>query len=347
MIVEGAIAGMGMTPQPLPGDLSSWIAEVFFARHETFCPRYGWLKKGFDGVKADPRIFDSDEAIVSLGVGKNMVKSIRFWCTAFHLIGPKLPESGQDTINKDVPVSIAPLRMSGQMAPTEFGRALLSNEGWDPYLEDPASLWLLHWKLFSVPIAATAWSLAINFGHLGSFTLRDFGQSLLDQREPFSILKRYSDSSILKDASCFIRMYAPVGRQVSEEIECPFTSLGLLLPGDEPQSYRFNLADKSTLPCEIFLAACFDYASQIRPGARTLPLNDIAYGVNSPGAVFKISETDIGYRLEKAVEEWDEKVHFIELYGSRQLQFDTSPAELFREALERYYGQRVEMEQNA
>mgnify|MGYP005841106959 CR=1 FL=1 len=35
----------------------------FFARHETFCPRYGWLKKGFDGVTGDPGVFDRDDAI--------------------------------------------------------------------------------------------------------------------------------------------------------------------------------------------------------------------------------------------------------------------------------------------
>ena len=30
------------------------IAEGSFARHETFCCRYGWLKKGVDGVMEDP-----------------------------------------------------------------------------------------------------------------------------------------------------------------------------------------------------------------------------------------------------------------------------------------------------
>jgi len=42
-----------------------------------------------------------------------------------------------------------------QNAPTNFGSKLLSNNGWDPFLEDPA-LWLLHWNLLS-PCYATAW----------------------------------------------------------------------------------------------------------------------------------------------------------------------------------------------
>ncbi|MCT7964099.1 DUF4007 family protein [Laspinema sp. D1] len=48
-----------------------------FARHETFHPRFGWLKKGFDKAKEDPGVFLAEDAPVRLGVGKNMVRSIR------------------------------------------------------------------------------------------------------------------------------------------------------------------------------------------------------------------------------------------------------------------------------
>jgi hypothetical protein len=29
-------------------EFDDWMKYGFFARHETFCPRYGWLKKGFE-----------------------------------------------------------------------------------------------------------------------------------------------------------------------------------------------------------------------------------------------------------------------------------------------------------
>ena len=48
-----------------------------FARHETFHPRFGWLKKGFDAAQKNPGIFLQEDAPVRLGVGKNMVNSIR------------------------------------------------------------------------------------------------------------------------------------------------------------------------------------------------------------------------------------------------------------------------------
>jgi hypothetical protein len=56
-----------------------------FSGHETFVFRYAWLKKGVDAFAADPEIFRKESAIVTLGVGKNMVASIRHWCIATQL----------------------------------------------------------------------------------------------------------------------------------------------------------------------------------------------------------------------------------------------------------------------
>jgi hypothetical protein len=65
------------------------IAEGNLGRHETFTPRYGWLKKGYDAAKVDGYVFKAGDSIERLGVGKNMVRSIRFWCQAFKRIhGP-------------------------------------------------------------------------------------------------------------------------------------------------------------------------------------------------------------------------------------------------------------------
>jgi len=303
-------------------DFSELSNTGFFARHETFCPRYGWLKKGFDGVR-DPDIFDRPDAIEKLGVGKNMVRAIRFWGVAFKIIEPD-----QESMHQ---------RLSGPMRPTRFGEKLLSDKnGWDPFLEDPGTLWLLHWKLFVPPIAATSWSYAMNLKNPGLFSLKDLGRALSDCKESVPELSRYSDSSLEKDASCFTRMYAPPGRRFSEEIECPFTQLGLLLSGENTQTFRFNTDAKPSLPDMIFLTACFDYARHSQPDMRTLGLNKIVYHANSPGTVFRLSETDAGNRLERVAENLD-SVLFTESYGNRQLQFDREPETLYWEALDHYF----------
>ncbi len=292
----------------------------FFARHETFCPRYGWLKKGFDGVLNDSDIFDAQDAIEKLGVGKNMVRAIRFWGVAFKIIEPD-QESGQQ-------------RLSGPMRATRFGERLLSDKnGWDPFLEDPGTLWLLHWKLFVPPIAATAWSYAIN---LGVFSLKDLEQSLIDCKKMIPETARYSDSSLEKDASCFTRMYAPPKKRTLEDVECPFTQLGLLLSGEKTQMFRFDTDIKPSLPNMIFLTACLDYARHSQSDLKTLGLNKIVYHMNSPGAVFKLSETDVGHRLEHAAENLD-GVLFTESYGNRQLQFEQEPENLYWEVLTHYF----------
>ncbi len=58
-----------------------------FSGHETFPFRYPWLKKGFDAVLVDGNVFLRDNAITTLGVGKNMVRSIRHWCLASGVLG--------------------------------------------------------------------------------------------------------------------------------------------------------------------------------------------------------------------------------------------------------------------
>ena len=59
-----------------------------FSGHETFPFRYPWLKKGFDAVCEDGQVFLREDAITVLGVGKNMVRSIRHWCLAAGVIEP-------------------------------------------------------------------------------------------------------------------------------------------------------------------------------------------------------------------------------------------------------------------
>jgi hypothetical protein len=59
-----------------------------FAGHETFACRASWLHKGLKYFKKEATLhsFTNPDAVVDLGVGKNMVLSIRFWLQAFGLV---------------------------------------------------------------------------------------------------------------------------------------------------------------------------------------------------------------------------------------------------------------------
>ena len=133
-----------------------------FARHETFHPRFGWLKKGYDAAVKNSKIFLEEDAAVSLGVGKNMVRSIRYWCSAFGILSEV---SCKGSVGKEC-------------VPTSLGKQLLDGDGWDPYLESNASLWLLHWKIVQPGGFATAWDYTFNHFHLSEFKEKQLFQSL-------------------------------------------------------------------------------------------------------------------------------------------------------------------------
>ena len=118
-----------------------------FAKHETFHPRYGWFRKTYKAAADNPYVFTQENAPVELGVGKNMVRAIRFWGLAAKLIveDPKAP-------NK---------RVKG-CVPTRIGHAIFGEAGWDPYMEDPGTLWLLHWLLLAPLSRLPVWWLVFN-----------------------------------------------------------------------------------------------------------------------------------------------------------------------------------------
>lgn len=95
-----------------------------FSGHESFPCKTLWLKKGYDFVTRNEKDFNSPDAVIDLGVGKNMVASIRYWLRAFGIC-----EGDQ---------------------PTWLGNYLFSEtDGKDKYIEDLATLWLLHFNRYS------------------------------------------------------------------------------------------------------------------------------------------------------------------------------------------------------
>ena len=95
------------------------MARYIFSGHESFSCKSLWLKKGYDYLNNGYNFRESD-AVISLGVGKNMVSSIRYWLKAFGL-------TEEDEL-------------------TEFADYIFSDkDGKDMFTEDLATLWLLHW----------------------------------------------------------------------------------------------------------------------------------------------------------------------------------------------------------
>ena len=247
------------------------VAErVTFSGHETFPFRYTWLKKAVDAVDADEYAFYADDAMVNLGVGKNMVSSMRHWGVATGMLAEARPPRGS---------RIRPLHT------TELGRQLFRNGGWDPFLEDPGTPWLLHWQLVSQPERATTWWWVFNQCPATVFTRADVQEALetlVAQRD----WTRVTPASLKRDIDVFIRTYAPQRRRnvlQEETLDCPLAELGVMRASSRQQTFALIRSGHESLPDEVFAYALADYLQRRPNQAQTITLEDVAFGGRRPG----------------------------------------------------------------
>lgn len=278
-------------------DIASVSPRYRFSGHETFPFRYAWLPKGVQAVTESPVVFTQEDAMVRLGVGKNMVQSIRHWCEVLGLI----QSDGR----------------GGTYAPTLLGKRLLDSRGWDPYLEDIGTLWLLHWQLASQVQNASTWYLAFTQWSAESFSVDDLVRWLQTMIPAGS---RASASSLKRDAEVFLRTYVARGSERShpseDAFDCPLVELGLIQQVESGR-YRFVRGPKSSLPNEIIHYSLVDFWRKVAEDQKTLSFESVLHQPGSPGAVFKLSENALSERLERLPNRTG--IVFDETAGLRQL----------------------------
>lgn len=257
-----------------------------FSGHESFVCRYGWLPKLYEAVVEDPALFaDDDGAIVTLGIGKNMVKSIRFWGHAFGLT-----ETVKGT-------------RGGKVVPTEFAKHLLApKSGRDPYLEDGASLWRLHWML-TTRSGMGAWAAAFTDLHESEVAKQSFTDSI--RRRALTARGTVTPGTIDQHVDIFLRTY-DAGRMapdavLEDSLGCPLQELALLDVrdvGGQPV-IRLRRGPKTGLDVGSLAFAVADYWKSTDGTSRTVSLRSLMLGRRSPGAVFRLDEASMHVLLDR------------------------------------------------
>jgi hypothetical protein len=181
--------------------------------HESFPCRYTWLPKAVRGLEGNPRLFsDEDQAMVDLGLGKNMVRSARFWAQAAGMV--------------------APVSRSAGHKPTDLGLALLSQGGRDPFLEDIRTLWLIHWKLSTnVQSPLLAWDYLLNRWQepdlVPSAALRALEKEVAAQDADLSPV------TLEQHLETFLHTYVPTrgrkGEVMEDNLDSPLVELDLIV----------------------------------------------------------------------------------------------------------------------
>lgn len=275
-----------------------------FGGHEKFVFRNGWLKKGIDAVRDDRLIFTRDEALVTLGVGKNMVRSIRHWCLATGIV----QETEGTGLAKPLAASI-------------LGERLLLENGWDPYLEDMGSLWLIHWQLISNPVRAFVWPIIFSAYFDAEFSKKQLMVLISKQIEQFSI--RTTEGTIEREIDCVLRTYVPAGgvrgHANEESMDCPLAELDLVQAIPEENLYRFNVGSKPSLPTAVFGYALFIFLLKRLQTRRTVAIEEVLYQNGSPGQAFKLDENSFVEYLEQLEYQTSGALRINETAGLRQI----------------------------
>lgn len=253
------------------------MGNLKFSGHESFHVRNLWLKKGYDFI-ARPNLaegnFNDDLAVLDLGVGKNMVSSIRFWLKCFELIDEESEK------------------------PTWISEFLFGDDGEDPFIEDIGSIWLLHYHLVKAS-KASIYNLVFNHfrkqriefkkSHLVNFLVNECNKTG----------EKHSINTIEKDVGVFLKNYvSPESGQKRSHVEDHYASLlldlGLIkrlqsrgFAGEE--WYKIESTNRAQLPPEIFLYSILDNEHL----GSSISLNKLLNEENSPGNIFALTPDEL------------------------------------------------------
>jgi hypothetical protein len=294
-----------------------------FGRHETFHPRWGWFSKAVFEAKANPYVFQQSDAPLLLGVGKNMVRAIRYWGEASTLLKEVKPPKERLTA----------------ASPTRRGDALMDPvAGADPYLELTGSLWLLHWWMLQprpYSMVPLAW-YAFNAFRPQEFNAADLEEAFFEECLKGGGEWKPVQNTLVRDGNCFLRTYvSTTASQIDDTLDAPLRQLGLL-SAVASQKRRFRFQAPAWIAPEILLYCCADFLINIHHTASTVTLARLLQEVNSPGRVLKVREEQLIRALsESALATW---IDLNDSIGTIQVILKTDLEIIRTQVLKQYYG---------
>lgn len=298
---------------------------MYFAKHETFHIRDGWLLKGIQALDKDPTIFLSDDAPERLGLGKNMVRALRYWMQATQLT---IEEYSDRTKAQNL---------------TEFGKLVAKH---DPYQEHDGTFWLLHYALISTTEFATTWYWFFNHYAPVDFTRHEFVDRLTEwtNTKIEEIGKTISPRSLEKDFDCLIRTYlaSDKNRSPEDSLESPLVELGLLsvteLSDEEKRRirrYRLEQGNPKSIPPLVFLYILLDRQEKNERSGQQVELSLALREVANVGRVFNIGYVALEQLLMRLEDRYPEYRVILDRTGG--LDVLTLPNFSAREVLQKFF----------
>lgn len=274
--------------------------EIAFGRQESFGLRYGWLTKGTQAFLENPGVFEQDDATVVLGVGRNMVRSIKYWLQAACI----LERIGHSELHL-----------------TRIGEFIFGDLGVDKYLESDTTLWLLHWHLATNASTATVFFWFFNHFHRSEFDLNDVNASINSFLEE-NTESQFAKNTIKTDVQVLLRMYTTQNTNKDDSLimESPFSNLGLISYFSKEKIYRSRLIKRHDIPLCVFGYALMSIF--LKDKSSEIPIDKLMYtknGTLSLGSIFRISEEGFLYLVDKLIEIYPRVFNYSDSAGLRQI----------------------------
>ena len=280
------------------------MARPIFSGHESFACKSHWLKRGYDFVRGENN-FNDDDAVVRLGVGKNMVASIKFWLKAIGLL-------------KDVGL----VALANHLFDDDNGK--------DPYLEDIGTLWLLHFLLIQTDYATIYKTTFVDYHRqrniIEKSKLQNYIKHICFDETGYKNL--YNDNTVKRDIGVMLHNYcAKNGGNVNiEDSNSLFAPLNLICE-TEKNTYRFNYDTRSDVPSLIFL-----YALLIKfEGRNSISFEDIT----ELALIFCLTNNDLLDIINYLCDLYPSEIVFSDVAGIKELQFRATLNSI--DVLDRYY----------
>ncbi len=238
--------------------------------HEKFPLREGWLTKGLNEANSNPKVFNENDAPDKLGVGTNMVKSIRYWMQAFRL----LEKAG-----------------NGEKV-SELGETILNN---DEYIEDIFTLWVLHSNIAKNKTGATSWYVFFNCFDVEEFEKEDAIRVLCSEISNLSGQK-VLENSVKDDVDVLLNMYSRFNDgydDPEDKNQSPLSVLGLIKKNDGVYSKVQPDLRKINEDVILYEMAC------LLENEDSKSIDELVTGNNGIGRVYNLSRVVANSYLEK------------------------------------------------
>ncbi|MCL4796589.1 MAG: DUF4007 family protein [Bryobacteraceae bacterium] len=299
------------TPGEQPFSTASYSCQApvtfRFSGHQTFPLRITWIPKAVSQIVAnsDP-LTNIDEGITRLGLGKNMVESLRCWIEAFKIAS----------------------RIDGKWNLSAIGTLVFDPaEGLDPYFEDVSTAWLLHWLISTNEEAPFfAWECMFNRWPATEFSASQVIDAF--QKESNSTARPASPVTLRQHWEVFLHSYRlPPPGKGEDHLDSAMSMLRLIRDfGQRPNAagkweplYSFDFGPKQTIPEQLFVFFLHDWWNRKYRNERTVPLREIVLGEHSPGRLLKMQESEIVQRVNELAVRQPKVFEVIESANLRQL----------------------------